>query len=50
MLASTRVTDAGLLHLKGLKNLTKLDLRNDQVTQAGMNELKQALPSLSITD
>jgi hypothetical protein len=48
MLASTRVTDAGLVHLKELNNLSSLDLRNDQVTKAGINELKRALPSLRI--
>jgi hypothetical protein len=48
MLASTRVTDAGLVHLKELNRLSKLDLRDDQVTKAGMNELKRALPNLSI--
>jgi hypothetical protein len=45
---STQVTDAGLVHLKGLTNLSKLDLVNTQVTGAGIEELAQALHGLTI--
>jgi Leucine-rich repeat (LRR) protein len=45
----TRVSDAGLVHLKGLTKLTRLDLRHTQVTAAGVNDLKQALPRLTVT-
>jgi hypothetical protein len=43
-----RVTDAGLVHLKGRKKLSYLDLKLTQVTNAGVKELQQALPSLKI--
>jgi len=36
------------MHLKGLKKLSVLDVRGTQVTDAGVNELKQALPSAKI--
>jgi hypothetical protein len=35
----TQVTDAGLKHLRGLKQLTQLDLTGTRVTDAGMKEL-----------
>jgi hypothetical protein len=34
--------------LKELKNLTSLDLRRTQVTVAGVDELKKALPHCEI--
>ena len=34
------VTDAGLVHLKGLARLEKLDLTNTQITDAGLVHLK----------
>jgi hypothetical protein len=37
-----------LVHLKKLTNLSKLDLRFTQVTDAGVNDLKQALSNLTI--
>ena len=40
----TQVTDAGLVHLKGLPNLELLNLIGTQVTAAGVAELKKALP------
>jgi hypothetical protein len=44
----TRVTDAGLKELAGLKGLSYLDLRNTKVTAAGMRKLQQALPKCRI--
>ncbi|HIE98042.1 MAG TPA: hypothetical protein EYQ63_13760 [Fuerstia sp.] len=38
------VTDAGLEHLKGLTKLNFLDLNVTQVTDAGLAEIKAALP------
>ena len=35
-----KVTDAGLAHLKGLANLTGLDLTGTKVTDAGLEHLK----------
>ena len=39
-LSNTKVTDAGLAHLKGLPSLTTLDLRRTQITDAGLEHLK----------
>jgi hypothetical protein len=36
------------VHLKKLTKLSKLDLRFTQVTDAGVNDLKQALSNLTI--
>ena len=47
-LDQTQVGDRGLLHLKGLKNLTILNLFGAKVTSAGVKDLKQARPSLLI--
>ena len=35
-----QITDAGLVHLKGLTNLEQLDLVDTQVTDAGLVHLK----------
>jgi hypothetical protein len=43
-----RLSDAGLVHLKGLTNLSYLQLDGTQVTDAGVKELTRALPSLRI--
>lgn len=43
-LSGTRVTDTGLVHLKGLECLEGLDLRGTSVTDAGVSELKKSLP------
>jgi hypothetical protein len=40
------VSDAGLVHLKGLTKLENLGLAFSHATDAGMNELRQALPKL----
>ena len=47
-LSSTQITDAGLVHLKGLTELTSLGLSSTQVTDAGIAELKKALPKCAI--
>ena len=47
-LIHTQVTDAGLVHLKGLTKLGLLDLSDTQVTDAGVAELKKALPKCVI--
>jgi hypothetical protein len=48
-LGGTRVTDAGLAHVKPLKNLEWIDLYKTQVTDAGLEQL-QDLPSLKQID
>jgi hypothetical protein len=47
-LTSTQVTDAGLEHLKGLTSLKLLVLPDARVTDAGVTELKKALPNCHI--
>ena len=42
------VSDAGLVHLKGLTKLKTLGLERTKVTDAGVAELKQALPKCRI--
>lgn len=42
------MTDSGLVHLKGLTNLGKLDLNNTQVTDAGLMQLQTAFPKCFI--
>ncbi len=46
-LHQTRVTDAGLVHLRGLKNLRKLSLRHTAVTPQAVDEWKKAIPTLT---
>ena len=43
-----QVTDAGLVHLKGLTNLTGFALYATQITDAGFAELEQTLPNCKI--
>jgi internalin A len=45
---TSSVSDAGLAHLKGLACLSTLTLLRTQVTDAGVKELRQALPNLRI--
>jgi hypothetical protein len=42
------ITDAGLVHLKGLTELQTLDLDSTQITDAGIADLKKALPNCAI--
>ena len=41
----TQITAAGLVHLEGLTNLRELKLWRTQITDAGVAELKKALPN-----
>ena len=47
-LHGTKVSDAGLEHLKGLTQLQQLDLNGTKVTDAGVKKLQQALPNCRI--
>ncbi len=47
-LIDTQVTDAGLVHLKTLTNLKVLVFNSTHITEAGRNNLKHALPNLTI--
>jgi internalin A len=49
-LASTKVTDAGLKELAGLKSLQSLVLVGTKVTPTGVAELRKALPKLLILE
>ena len=40
------ITDAGVMNLKGLSSLTKLDLFDTKVTDAGLEHLAEWMPSL----
>jgi hypothetical protein len=42
------VTDAGLEHLKALRQLQRLDLKETKVTADGVKKLQQALPNCKI--
>jgi hypothetical protein len=42
------VSEAGLAHLKAMTKLSDLNLTLTQVTDAGVKDLEQALPSLHI--
>jgi len=44
----TKITDVGLMHLKGLKNLEKLVLTETNVTDAEVEKLQQALPKCQV--
>lgn len=48
MLHGPKVTDSGLVHLKGLTSLQSLTPFDTQVTDAGVKELQAALPNCSI--
>ena len=47
-LANTKVTDAGLVHIKRLPRLTELDLSGTAVSDAAIKDLKRAMPDLEI--
>ncbi len=42
------ITDAGLMHLKGLKKLNWVNLARTDVSERGMAQLRRALPKASI--
>ena len=42
------ITDAGVIELHELTNLKSLDLNQTQTTDAGIKELQDVLPNLSI--
>ena len=48
MLNGTKVSDAGLEHLKELKGLTILNLEKTKVTAKGLEALHAALPKCKI--
>ena len=43
-----QITDAGLVHLKGLTNLRTLYLYGTQITDADIADLKKALPNCRV--
>jgi hypothetical protein len=49
MFDKTATTGAGLVPLEKQTKLRTLDLRNSQVTAAGVQALQNALPKLGIT-
>jgi hypothetical protein len=48
-LGKTEITDAGLVHLKGLTKLEGLYLRGTKTTPAGIMSFKEALPVCRIS-
>jgi hypothetical protein len=46
---TTGVADLGLMHLNGLTKLRKLTLDGTKVTDAGIQDLQQALPKAKIS-
>lgn len=48
LLVDNPITDAGLAHLEGFKQLESLDLQGTDVTAAGVQKLKAALPKCTI--
>ena len=48
-LGGTQITDAGLVHLRGLKRLQELEVGNTRVTDTAVRELQRALPNLKIS-
>jgi hypothetical protein len=47
-LSGTAVTDAGLVHLSGLKELRLVFLDGTKVSEAGRVALQQAIPSVQV--
>ena len=47
-LRGTQITDAGLVHLKGLTKLQTLGLIGTMVTETGVADLKKVLPNCKI--
>ncbi|MEE9603737.1 MAG: hypothetical protein V3V75_10555, partial [Thermoguttaceae bacterium] len=47
-LRGTQVSDAGLIHLKGMTKLGYLWVDSTQITDEGVKKLQQALPTCAI--
>jgi hypothetical protein len=47
-LSGPHITDRGLVHLVGLRNLRHLYLSGTGVSKAGLEELKRSLPKTQI--
>ena len=47
-LYDTAISDVGLVHLRNLENLERLDLSHTQVTAEGVASLQRVLPSVAI--
>ena len=47
-LRGRKLTDEGLVHVAALKNVVLLNLRDTQITNAGVAELKKAMPNCTI--
>ena len=47
-LTGNPITDAGLVHLQQMSNLTFVSLDDTQVTQNGVDELQRAMPHLNV--
>src|SRR3954469_25285428 len=47
-LSYTRITDAGLAHLKGLTTLESLDLTATRISDAGVKEFHRLMPKVKI--
>jgi hypothetical protein len=47
-LENAEITDAGLNGLKALKRLEELNLKGTKVSDAGIQEFKQALPQVKV--
>jgi hypothetical protein len=45
-LGSTKITDAGLAELKGLKNLRRVRVERTGVTEDGKKALREAVPKV----
>ena len=44
----TKITDAGLAHLKNLKNLKSLSLEQTKVTREAAEQLRKAMPNCKV--
>ena len=49
-LSGTQVTDAGLVHLKGLTALRWIELSGSKVTPEGIERLRKSLPNAQVDD
>jgi internalin A len=49
-LSRTKITDAGLAHLRSLTKLQDLNLVDTSVTRAGVQRLQKAMPAVRIEE